>query len=333
MHKSAFFFFKPSAESLAKAKELNLNSVFLTHKNLDAAAIQSIREGIGPNLEIYVELGVFAGKDLWDKYPDSVPVEASGKEPARGWCYGVCPSHEGVRNECLQNVKELLEKDINGIWLDFIRYPSKWEEPEPYILDSCYCDRCLKKFSDYLGEPVIGNTLEDKVLLIDGSYYIEWIEFKTEMITSMVRDVRKLINERNSAVGESGDKRGKTVKLGFFAIPWQDKEHSAGIKRIVAQDFGALSSLVDILSPMLYHKMGGKDVSWIKELVNYFWEVGKPQLPVIQTETRESEISTEEFKKALEYASASPSTGVCIFFLEDLMKQSEKFDVAREFFK
>src|SRR3989344_6688243 len=333
MHKSTFFFFKPNHESLVKAKELNLDSVFSTHANLDESAIKDIRENVSENIKIYVELGVFAGKDLWDKSPDSVPVEASGKEPARGWCYGVCPSHEGVRNECLQNVKELLEKDINGIWLDFIRYPSKWEEPEPYILDSCYCDRCLKKFSDYLGEPVIGNTLEDKVLLIDGSYYIEWIEFKTEMITSMVKDVRKLINERNNAVGESGDKQGKTVKLGFFAIPWQDKEHSAGIKRIVAQDFGALSSLVDIFSPMLYHKMGGKDVSWIKELVNYFWEVGKPQLPLIQTEPRESEISTEEFKQALEYASASPSTVVCVFFLEDLMKQPEKFDAVKEYFK
>ena len=328
MHKSTFFFFKPNHESLVKAKELNLDSVFSTHANLDESAIKDIRENVGENIKIYVELGVFAGKDLWDKYPDAVPVEASGKEPSRGWYYGVCPSHEGVRNECLQHVKNILEKDINGIWLDFIRYPTKWEEPEPYILDTCYCDKCLKKFSEYLGEPIEGNTLEDKVLLIDGSYYIEWIEFKTEMITSMVKEVRKLIDEHNIKVED-----GKKVKLGFFAIPWQDKEHSAGIKRIVAQDFGSLSTLVDVFSPMLYHKMGGKDVSWIKEMVNYFWEVGKPQLPLIQTEPRESEISTEEFKQALEYASASPSTGVCVFFLEDLMKQPEKFDAVKEYFK
>ncbi|HLB51723.1 hypothetical protein A3B64_04460 [candidate division WWE3 bacterium RIFCSPLOWO2_01_FULL_37_24] len=319
---------KPDGNSIGKAKELNLDSVFASHKNLDEIVIKTLRENLKSGIEINAEVGVFAGKDLWDKFPDVIPVEAGGKEPARGWYYGVCPSHEGVRNECLQNVKALLERDLNGIWLDFIRYPTKWEEPEPYILDVCYCDRCLKKFSEYLGEPIEGNTLEDKVLLIDGSYYIEWIEFKTEMITSMVREVRKLIDDHNRNV-----QNDKKVKLGFFAIPWQDKEHSAGIKRIVAQDFGALSTLVDIYSPMLYHKMCGKEVSWIKEMVNYFWEVGKPQLPLIQTEPRESEIKVDEFKQALDFAGASPSTGVCVFFLEDLMKQPEKFDTVKEYFK
>lgn len=300
--------------------ELNLDIVFIPFHETTAVNLDKIRKSKS-GIKINVEIPVFAGKELIEKFPDAVPVEVSGLKTEKEWYIGVCPTHPGVREECLRKIDDLLLLNPDGVWLDFIRYPTKWEEPNPYILDTCYCARCLKLFSEYIGEPITGNTLEEKALLIDGSYYIEWLEFKTSQITTMVKEVKDKIRIFS-----------KNIKLGFFAVPWEDKEYGAGIKRIIAQDFGQLSSIVDEFSPMLYHKMCGKPVEWIKQKVDYFWNFQKPFLPLIQTEPRISEISVDEFKKSLELASQKPSQGVCIFFLEDLIKQCEKYEIAIKFF-
>lgn len=319
MHKSVLFF-SPTDETLNFARELKLDSVFLSFGSASVENIFLVRSILN-DTDIYVEVPAFAGFELLEKYPDSKPVEATGKTTQKDSYCGLCPTHPGLRRECLDKVKKLLELDVNGIWLDFIRYPTKWEEPEPDILDTCYCDRCLKMFSEYLGESVHGNTLEEKVQHIDGSFYVEWLEFKSAQITSMVKDVKNLINES-----------GKPIKLGFFAIPWEDKEYGAAIKRIMGQDFNQLASLVDVISPMLYHKMCGKPVEWVKQKVEYFWQLGIPFIPLIQTESRISDITVDEFKKALEYAGSKPSSGVCIFFVEDMLKDSDKVGAAKSFF-
>ncbi len=320
MVRSSFFFTAPNEQNLKAMLELNLDTVFVPFHETNTSNLEKIRES-KPDVKINVEVPVFAGKELLEKYPDAVPVEASGLKTEKEWYVGVCPTHPEVREECLRKIDSLLSLNPDGIWLDFIRYPTKWEEPDPYILDTCYCDRCLKLFSEYIGEPIIGNTLEEKVLLIDGSYYIEWLEFKVSQITMMVKEVKDKIS-----VSE------KNIKLGFFAVPWEDKEYGAGIKRIIAQDFDQLTLVADGFSPMLYHKMCGKPIEWIKQKVDYFWNFQKPFLPLIQTEPRISEISKDEFKKSLELASSKPSQGVCIFFLEDLIKQPEKYEIAKKFF-
>ncbi|HSX39328.1 MAG TPA: hypothetical protein VLI92_01935 [Candidatus Saccharimonadales bacterium] len=310
MHKSVFSLLPLTSENLEAAKELNLNSIFIISENVSDDSLHKLRTTLGTAVEIYGVVTCFEGKDLLEKFPDAKPVEATGKDTLGG----ICPTHEGIRNAIVETASDLLLKDINGIWLNHIRYPSSWESAEPNIMDTCYCDRCLRKFSEYLGEPIVGQTLEEKVLLIDGSYYIEWLEFKSLQITSLVKEIRDLITAS-----------GKKIKLGLFAVPWEDKEYGAGIKRIIAQDFAALVPLVDILSPGLYHKMCGKDVEWIKQKVNYFWETGIPQLPIIQS----AEISDEEFKKAIDYAGSPPSSGVCIYNLEDLMKQPQKLELTK----
>lgn len=338
--KSGFFSFPPNIESLNAVVDLNLDMVFVPFHEASAQNLERIRKSKS-DVKINVEVPVFAGKELLEKFPNALPVEALGLKTEKEGYVGICPTHLGVRNECLRKIDNILSLNPDGIWLNFIRYPTKWDEPDPYILDTCYCDRCLKLFSEYIGEPIIGNTLEEKILLIDGSYYIEWLEFKVNQITSMVKDVREVIR-----------KFGKFVKLGMFAVPWEDKEYGAGIKRIIAQDFNQLASVVDEFSPMLYHKMCGKSVEWIKQKVDYFWNFQKPFLPLIQTGLHiptslrggvsssslrrttkpDAAISLDEFKKSVELASQKPSQGACIFFLEDLIKQTEKYEAVKKLF-
>ncbi|MBI2621000.1 hypothetical protein HYW61_02125 [candidate division WWE3 bacterium] len=316
MDKSVFIFDPLDRNVLSCAESLNPSSVLVDSSKLNVDVVDDIRQRL-PDVKIYAEVGVFAGEKLLGEFPDARPVEAFGKPTSRGRYVGVCPTHKGVREFALNKVSGSPELDVDGVWLDFIRYPTKWEEPSPYILDTCYCDRCIKMFEDFVGESVDKSNVENMFLHIDGSYYHEWLRFKTEQITSFVKETRALIGSK---------------KLGLFVIPWDDSEYGAGIKRIIGQDFMALANYVDAFSPMLYHKMCGRDVSWIGEMVDYFWHVGKPFLPLIQTEPRIAEIGSDEFESALKHASKPPSSGVCIFFLDDLIKRPDNFEVAKDFF-
>ena len=316
MHKSLYLEKTPSAETLLQLKEFGLSSVFLDYKQLSKDVVTNIKASLGDSLEVYACVTVFAGKDLLMQFPDAALVEATGKEAEID--DRVCPNHQGVRAEILERVKLVLGYGVDGLWLNGLKYSTKWALPEPVIYDVCYCERCLAKFSAALGDDIVGVTLQDKVLLIDGSYYLEWLEFKCNTITSMAQEIKEVLQ-----------KSGQKVKYGFFAVPWKDKEYSAGIKRVLGQDFGALAEIFDIFSPQLFHGMCGRPVDWVKEMEDYFWEVGKPMLPLIQTENKPDVISNDEFEKAVRYAAEKPSMGVCVFYWEPLTLQPEKLEVAK----
>jgi hypothetical protein len=316
MNKSVFLF-TCSEDELEAAKQLNLSSVFVGFENL--SKVKPIRDILGNTVEVNVSIRVFSKKGApYLENFNSEPVEAAGK-PLPG--SPLCPTNEDVRNACLANVKTTLDQSIDGIWLDALTYPSSSGYPEPNLVDTCYCDRCIHKFEDYLGEKIAGTTLEEKVLLIDGSYYIEWIEFKTGVIASMAQEVKDLINAS-----------GKKVKLGYFAVPLEDKEFGSAVKRLIGQDFLKLSAIVDITSPMLYHKMLYRDVTWIKEKVDYFSQLETPILPAIQTENLPSDVTVEEFKQALDYTFNKNTFGVIVFFMEDLAKQPDKLELVKNTF-
>lgn len=322
MHKSVFLF-NVNEKILGVADELNLNSVFVSYDNANQKNADLIRGTLGEAVQLFVLITVFSGEDLLNMFPDAKAVEASGKEIDTT---GVCPTHPGVRELALKKVDEMLNLNVDGIWLDGLRYTTKWETPRPNILDTCYCDRCLDMFKEHIGEPIEGvggegSDLENTVLYIDGSYYHEWLEFKTNQIASIVAEIREKIDD--SGVGS---------KLGFYAVPWKEHQYSAGIKRILGQDLDKLSEHVDLISPMLYHKMVGKTPDWVKEMVDHFWNFGKPFIPYIQTENKPDELHIDEFKLALNYASGKPSSGVCVFFLDDILNQPEKLEAVKELF-
>lgn len=317
MHKSVFLFEPVGDKVLASLKNFELDSVFLHHSNLTSFTIAEVKNSILPKTEIYGEASVFFDKDLLAEFPDAKPVEAEGKDTGAG----LCPTHPKVREAQLEQIRQYLKLEIDGIWLNHIRYPTKWNAVKPEILDTCYCERCLGLFEDYIGEKLEAKNLEETVLLIDGSYYHEWLTFKCEQISSFVKSVKELIIES-----------GNSHKLGLFVVPWEDKEFGAGIKRVVSQDFAQLSNYADQISPMLYHKMCGKSPEWIREKVEYFWNVGLPFLPIVQTESMPEEISTAEFQQVLDNAVASPSSGVCVFYLADLLSHESLLLQLQKFF-
>src|SRR3989338_2650784 len=315
MHKSIFLDSLKDTEEVLSG--ISLDSIMISPKLCNAQSISDLRK-THKNVEIYADFPVFCGEELLKSFPDAIPIEAFGKDLIKEGLTFVCPTHLGVRQYLIKELAKLVKLDINGVWLDCARYPTVWDKSNPIIYDTCYCKRCISLFEKHIGEKIVGTTLEDKFLHIDGSYYIEWLRFKCDQITSIVELARKTITNSK-----------KEMKLGIFVVPWEDSEYSAGIKRILGINIEQISPLVETVSPMLYHKMCGKDVEWVKEKVNYYWNLGKPFLPLIQT----GDVSLDEFKKSMEFAILKPSAGVCVFYLDDLIKQREKVDIVLDFFR
>lgn len=311
MKKEVFSFEPLTEEKIAIVKSLNATGLFISHTNLDKSDLALAKKN---NLKINVEIGLFVGKEFWETFHDSRPINSSGQpiEPEE-WYYGVCPNHPAIRQQRLGRIKEIVGRyPVDGLWLDFVRYPGHWEIPNPHIPDTCYCPSCLSRYQELTGQ-MLPENLTDAISAIKENSDA-WQAFREQQIIGFVADVKKII-----------DTSGKKVELGAFVMP--DPQRAP----VVAQNLSQLSKLIDTVTPMLYHAMCGQPVEWIRSQIKWASDFGKPLLPIIQTEDKPRRLNTNEFKTSLELAAKPPSSGVVILFLEDLLKDDEKTKCFKSF--
>lgn len=307
MTKAIFILENLTREKIDMSINLGVNALFTGIQNLTHETVKYINKN---NLKLFVDVGIFQAEDLWHKYPDSIPVDQKGNLLKKtNWYAGVCPNNPQVRKEKLTSIKRLIEAEkVDGVWLDFIRYPCHWEEVRSSnIAEYCFCSNCLNKYNKDVGGKPEGK---------------KWANWKCKQIVDFVLDVKTLIRRSK-----------KNITLGVFAVPWKEKEYEGAIKRITGQDFKLLAKHIDVFSPMVYQKFCDRSVSWIRDTVKYFAQLtNKPILPIIQTEDRTGKIYMNEFRAEIINAMMYPSKGVIIFFLEDLIKDKNKIKVMNEIF-
>ena len=130
-------------------------------------------------------------------------------------------------------------------------------------------------------------------------------------------------------------KVGRQSSLGYFAVPFRIEEIPDLILEL-GQDHRILGSIFQKVSPMLYHRMLGKPVSYISEYTSYLGKLTNAEIvPIIQIKDMPDDISDslgkEEFEKSLEEAVKNPSNGVSIFMWEHIVR-SEKLNWVKESF-
>lgn len=297
------FVFSNDLDLLDKSLEFGFDTIFIGYQNLTPEWMEKAKK-LG--LKVYAEVGVFAGDNLWNKYSDARPIAKDGTPlPIVDWYAGVNPHSLNVWHEKFEHIRNVITGyNIDGIWLDFMRFPCHWEVENPELFDTDFHPETIERFKIETGETKT-----------EGEAWWQW---KCEIITKYVREARGLIQEIQP-----------DTLLGLFAVPWQPENFDNAIHRIICQDFTALSEIVDVFSPMTYHGMCHRDTNWIGETCKYFSQFGKPILPLVQTENKPREIASDEFKVSIEYA-MSESDGVTIFFLDDLLKSPEKLEVIRD---
>ncbi|MGD0340483.1 MAG: family 10 glycosylhydrolase [Bacteroidales bacterium] len=130
-----------------------------------------------------------------------------------------------VRKYWVGKISAALKYDIDGIHLDYIRFPLT----QMYSYDSATCEAFKREFHY---SPV--EVSHDCGSII----WCEWIKWNEKQVTQLVAEIRQVIKES-----------GKQVILGADVFP--DLETS---KVLIAQDWGSWTAdgLVDFICPLLY---------------------------------------------------------------------------------
>lgn len=167
--------------------------------------------------------------------------------------YWVCPSAESYREYLKKLMVEVIENyDIDGIHLDYVRYPEALEGR--YY---CYCKRCLKRFREEYGYTFPTNDV------IHVRYYVTIL---CENVSNSVREFAELAKEY-----------GNRISAYVFT------DYTTAIESCY-QDWPYFSRYLDFLLPTLYEV----SPEWMKVLVERARSVAFDRCkitPVIYTNT------------------------------------------------
>ena len=266
-------------------------------------------------MPVYAEFGCFVGERWWNEVPASRPILADGSLlEADEWYAGVNPSHPEVRSRLLQDLERLVRRaPIDGVWLDFIRWPCHWEAPDPTRPATSFDSGTLERFTAATGIAVPPKAVRASELLL-GAESRAWTDWRCQQITDWVREAGELIRSvRHEAL------------VGLFSIPWRQDDFEGALTGVVGQDLAALGEHVDVFSPMVYHLMCGQPPEWIAEVVRDVRRTsGKRVWPIIQSVDKPADLSPEAYGQALDAAmGCDESDGLIVFTLEGMLSPAK----------
>jgi hypothetical protein len=276
-------------------------------------------------MQVYAEFGCFVHQKWWNQHPESRPITPEGQplEPEE-WYYGVNPTTPAVRQKLLKALEKLLaDHAIDGVWLDFIRWPCHWESPQPYLPRTSFDVHTLSRFSQDTGIEIPTQDPNAAASRLMQQYEAEWTAWRCQQITSWVMEARAILRRtRPDAI------------LGLFGVPWRLSDYGGAILNVIGQDYAALGQTVDVFSPMVYHLMCGRPAAWIGDVTEEVNALsGKPVWPIIQSVNEPAPLSAEEYAKALDVALNHPaSDGALVFTLKGALDEA-KLAVTKARFK
>jgi len=264
-------------------------------------------------MPVYAEFGCFVGQRWWQEVPASRPFTEDGQPLENDESYyGVNPGVPEVRQAQLRALEALLvDHQLDGVWLVFIRWPCHWEVHDPTLPRTSFNPGTLARFSQDTGLDTLMDDAASAVRELLGQYEVEWTAWRCQQITSWVAEARAVI-----------DRVRPGALLGLFGVPWRLADRDGAILKIVGQDYRALGPHIDVFSPMVYHRMCGYETGWIAEVTNEVHALtGKPVWPIVQSVDMPTPLPAEEYGQALEVALQCPaSEGVLVFHMQGALE-------------
>jgi uncharacterized lipoprotein YddW (UPF0748 family) len=247
--------------------------------------------------------------DDWVKtnHPEWFMVNRNGessleKPPYVGYYQWVCPTRQPVRQYLRGIVDGLARRpDIDGVHLDYIRYPDVilpvglWEkyglvqDREYPEFDFCYCDVCRETFKERSGV--------DPLDLPDPAQDAAWRRFRWDSVTGLVREL-----------ADAARARGKPTSAAVFPTP-------SLARKLVRQAWDEWP--LDMVFPMLYHTFYEEGLAWIGESVRE----GRARLPAatpLYAGLYLPSLSPEALADAVRIARRAGAAGVSLFELNGL---------------
>lgn len=300
-------------------RDYGINSVFVSYRSLNDGVIERVhKEGA----RVFAEIGIFAGKDTVERHPDLAPIGIDGNSLSPiDWYMGINPAIDWYREEMLGRIENILERySIDGLWLDFIRYPCHWEVPDPKPEQSSFDETSLRKFEAYIGRKIPGITSRDKAMWILDNRLDDWTRWKCLQITSFCEEVKEIVTSLKPE-----------VRLGIFSVPWREDQFDGAILKIIAQDFESLAQYIDVFSPMVYHLMCGFPLTWIREYSLYLKDKAKRAVvPIVQAVDEPSKI--DNLEDILRTALDERLDGVIVFHTRGIFEDERKIEALKRVF-
>lgn len=305
--------------------ELHVNAAFLNWKSINEKMLERAGD---EGLKVFAEFPVLNGKGYVDKHPEAWAIDRYGNkvEPA-SWFMGVCPTEPVFRHFRMAELRDLLRKyDLDGIWMDYVHWHAQFEEPEPILPETCFCENCIGTFQSSSGIEVPDLNTSEKAEWILANHDKIWREWRCSVIAGWVRDMRMIIKqERPEAL------------LGIYHCPWDDTEFDSARYRILGLDYNMLREITDVFSPMVYHGRMGREAEWVKDNIEWFCTTLKidplsfPKVwPIVQAYDDPAAISADEFESVLRYGAGSSSTGIMMFTSNSVAENTEKIEILKK---
>jgi uncharacterized lipoprotein YddW (UPF0748 family) len=277
----------------------------------------------GTGLQVYASQGIFIDNDdLWQRFPGSRPIKADGDlAPVEEWYRPLRPTDRRVWDLRLQALDQLAQElPLDGVWLDFIRWPARWEKPELHLYDSSFDQETLAQFQEETGLSLPTVEPADAAAWILEWTLEAWIDWRCKVIERFVAEAAVLVHAHRPQ-----------ARIGIFTIPWTGsvETDNTGIvdanHRIVGQDLKRLSRHADVISPMVYHRLCGHSPEWVGAVTQ--WSVAQSGVtvwPVIEAIDPPEQYPADEYAQALTAATEAGSGSVIIFKLEGLLMDPAK---------
>jgi hypothetical protein len=108
------------------------------------------------------------------------------------------------------------------------------------------------------GIRIPGGTPAEQAKWILGRREREWREWRCSVIADWVSQIRAVIQTKRPG-----------ILLGNYQCPWRDTDFGGARRRTLGLDLRLLAPLVDVMSPMLYHRRMGRSPGWVGESVEW----------------------------------------------------------------
>ena len=295
------------AAAVARVRASGLDGVFL--KVLDPVTVAACKDA---GLAVYASQAVFLADDeLWARFPRSRPLTARGAPaPVEEWYHPALPADADFRAMRLAQVEATVARwPLDGLWLDFIRWPARWEKRTPSLYHSSFDPVTLARFAADTGVALPETGSGVAAWILDRVADVWW-NWRCRQIADFVADVAAL-----------RDRTRPEMQLGLFTIPWTGTNLDAlavaqANIRIVAQDPVLLQQHADVLSPMVYHRLCDRAADWPAAVTAHVArQVDAAVWPVIELLADDDDYAPAEFAAVLAACREAGSGPVIVFNL------------------
>lgn len=236
------FFPATKSESLSSKHSLNIEFYPVSEM------IEKVRE---KELKVGIILQCFHSSQLWSRESFSPPIGSDGTPYVPdSWYRPTCPNNPMSRErfqKILNEMSEIVSPDY--FYFDFFRFPFFWEQEQLEVQHKvppyCYCSHCFTSFSSSIGTIVYSVSQVFEMLP-------KWLEWRTISLLEWIENAKELLPEESQII---------------IAIP------PITITNLVLTTGQFTQGLIDkgcLLSPLLYHAIKKKNISWVEGMLNQY---------------------------------------------------------------